>query len=205
MKPAQVGARLGRDGHVLLARQPADLDERRGSSSRSFAAGSGACISAEPTRIASAPASSAPRPAPRADAALGDDDRSRGAVRDELELRAPVDRERREVAGVDPDHRRAEGHAPLELVRVVRLDERVEAELGRARISSAAWRRRGRGAGAAASAPPPWPCAGARSVEKKPFASSGTPVLARAARRSSQCRRSARRRGRRSRAAPARS
>ena len=55
--------------------------------------------------------------------------RSAGMRATSVELRLAVDLERREVAGVDPDHRRADDHGPLELVGVVRLDERVEAEL----------------------------------------------------------------------------
>ena len=41
----------------------------------------------------------------------------------------PVDPERAEVAGVDPDHRGVEGEGAVELGRVVRLDQRVEGEL----------------------------------------------------------------------------
>ena len=55
--------------------------------------------------------------------------RSRWRLRDELELTAAVDRERREVARVDPDHRCFEGGRAFELLRVVRLDERVEPEV----------------------------------------------------------------------------
>ena len=129
----EIGAGLGRDGDVLLrasARRPSRA--AGASSSASFAAGSGACISAEPTRIASAPASSAAAPCARVwIAALGDDDRSAGqrgsATRSSCV--AAVDRERREVARVDPDHRRPQPRGAGELVRVVRLDERVEPEL----------------------------------------------------------------------------
>ena len=55
----EIGARLDGYRDVFLAREPADLDEGSGASSRSFAAGSGARMSVEPTRTASAPASSA--------------------------------------------------------------------------------------------------------------------------------------------------
>ena len=48
-------------------------------------------------------------------------------------MRTPVDLERRQVAGVDSDHLRAERNRPVELVRVVRLDQHVEAELARIR------------------------------------------------------------------------
>ena len=62
-------------------------------------------------------------------AALGDDQPVVRRPRDELELLAAIDRERREIAGVDPDHLRVELHGALQLVGVVRLDERVHAEL----------------------------------------------------------------------------
>ena len=50
-------------------------------------------------------------------------------TRHEVELRSPVDRERGQVARVDADHRSVEPDRALELLRVVRLDERVELEL----------------------------------------------------------------------------
>ena len=107
--------------------------------------------------------------------------------RDELELGAAVDRERREVARVDADHRRAERDRAVELVGVVRLDERVEPERAASPISCAHVRvvevaqqeQRRVGAGAARGLE-------VLAVEKKPFASSGASVAARAARRSSQ-------------------
>ena len=85
----QVGARLGRDVDVLLARQAAHLHERpREQLARASRRGSGARMSAEPTRIASAPASSAAAPCARVR-----DRRSRRSttavarrLRDELEL-----------------------------------------------------------------------------------------------------------------------
>ena len=67
----------------------------------------------------------------RGDAALGDDDPVARRALDEGQLRLPVDLERGEVAGVDPDDVRAELDRALELRRVVRLDQRIEAELGR--------------------------------------------------------------------------
>ena len=65
------------------------------------------------------------------DARLGDHDPVAGGAGDELELEAAVDVERREVAGVDSDHGRVERDRAVELLGVVRLDERVEAEGGR--------------------------------------------------------------------------
>ena len=112
--------------------RPQTFTSGREISSASLSAGSGARMSAVPTRIASAPATSAAAPcARRVDAALGDHDaRPRGA-RDELELRRAVDRERLQVARVDPDRVGAESDRAVELRRRVRLDERVHPELGR--------------------------------------------------------------------------
>ena len=62
------------------------------------------------------------------DAALGDHDSIPRRPRHELELCAAVDLERCEVARVDPDRVGAERDRPLELLGVVRLDERVEPE-----------------------------------------------------------------------------
>jgi len=53
--------------------------------------------------------------------------------RDELQLCGPVDLERRKVAGVDADHLGLERDGPVQLVGVVRLDERIEPELARVR------------------------------------------------------------------------
>jgi hypothetical protein len=47
---------------------------------------------------------------------------------DELELGHPVDGERGEVACVDADDVGAERNRTVELLGVVRLDERIEAE-----------------------------------------------------------------------------
>ena len=128
----QVGARFGRHGHVLLARQAAHLDERprqqvvqlrrrirrlhqrRADEDRVCARELGGC-------------SLRPRP----HAALGDRDPVGRDARHELQLRLAVDLERREVTGVDADHRSLEDDRALELVGVVRFDERVEAELVR--------------------------------------------------------------------------
>ena len=161
----------------------------RAISSASFAPGSAARISVEPTSIARAPASSAAAPWARvsiADSAITI--RSRGARGEQLELAAAVDRERREVARVDADHGRAERGRAGELAGVVRLDERVEPErrgLGQEPaagvvVEVAQDEQHGVRAGLAPRS------AGASGVEKNPFASSGIDVAARAARRSSQ-------------------
>ncbi len=63
------------------------------------------------------------------DSALGHDDAVARSSCDELELPAPVDLEGAEVAGVQPDDRRAERGRARQLLGVVRLHERVEAEL----------------------------------------------------------------------------
>ena len=98
------------------------------------------------------------------------------APRNEVELRAAVDRERGEIAGVDADHRRAERDRALELGGVVRLDERVQTELGGERASaSARWpSSRSRRSSSTASAPASFAVRRCSSVEKKPFASSGS-------------------------------
>src|SRR6266516_12991 len=70
----------------------------------------------------------------RMDTALGyGHDRMSAQPRDELELPGPVDLEGREVASVDTDHVSVQLDRPFELVGVVRLDERLEAELARVR------------------------------------------------------------------------
>jgi hypothetical protein len=70
----------------------------------------------------------------RVHAALGDDDRLVLAQpRDEIELRAAVDLERREVACVHSDHLGAERDGTVEVVRVVRLHECLDPELARVR------------------------------------------------------------------------
>jgi hypothetical protein len=64
------------------------------------------------------------------DAALGDDHALRSLrPRDQLELRGAIDLERREVARIDADHLGVEGERAVELVRVVRFDQRLEPEL----------------------------------------------------------------------------
>ena len=68
----------------------------------------------------------------RVHTALGDDDRVVLAESsDEVELLCAIDLEGRQVPRVDADHLRAERNRAVELVRVVRLDERLEPELAR--------------------------------------------------------------------------
>ena len=64
----------------------------------------------------------------RMDRALRDHDAVPGCPADEIELRAAVDGERGQIAGVDPDRVGSESRRTLELSRVVRLDERVEPD-----------------------------------------------------------------------------
>ena len=102
-----------------------------------------------------------------------------------------------EVARVDADHRRVERDGARELVRVVRLDERVEPErVGAAPCSSRGGASsRSRRSSSAASAPASRASRRCSGVEKKPLASSGSvasPRAPRAGRPTS--RRSARRR-----------
>ncbi len=128
----QVGARLDGGVDVLLARQPAHLHERTGEQLAQLRrrVGSAHQRRADEDRVR---ACELGRRALRAgvDRALGHDDAVARRRRDEPQLRAAVDRERREVACVDADHRRAERVGPVELLDVVRLDERVQSELRR--------------------------------------------------------------------------
>ena len=178
MKPAEVGARLGgRDGDVLLARQPADLDERARDQLGQLRRRVGRAHQrrADEDRVGAGELGGGALGA-RLDRRLSAiTTRSRGAPRDELELRVAVDRERREVARVDPDHRRAE------------RDRRARARRRRAPRRACRGRARRvahqRGAGAssrsrrissAASAPASRAVRRCSSVEKKPLASSGS-------------------------------
>ena len=87
----------------------------------------------EPTRIASAPASSASAPWARFPIALSATiEAVARRVGDQGELGAAVDLEGAEVACVDADDPGAERDRTRELLGVVRLDEEVEAELVRA-------------------------------------------------------------------------
>ena len=105
----QVGAGIDRDVDVVLACQPADLDERpreqlaqlRRRIGRAHQRG------ADEDRVGTRQLGGR---ALRAcvHAALGDDHAVARRTSDEAKLRVAVDREGGEVAGVDPDHRRAE-------------------------------------------------------------------------------------------------
>ena len=87
-------------------------------------------MSVEPTRIASAPASSASAAWARFPIALSATiKRSRGAFATSSSCVSPVDRERAEVARVHADDLGAEGNGTPELHGVVCLDEEVEPEL----------------------------------------------------------------------------
>ena len=169
--------------------RPQTFTSGRERSSASFAAGSRARMSAEPTRIASAPASSAAAPCARDSIPLSATTiRSRGAEATSVELRTAVDRERREVARVDPDDRCVEAPRASELLRR-RAPRR--ACRGRGRRAAPSSRRvvsssRSRRMRSAASAPASRALRRSSSVEKNPFASSGRCAAARAARRSSQ-------------------
>ena len=126
----QVGASLGRGGHVLLARQAADLHERAreqllqlrrriGGPHQRRADENG--VGARQLGLGAVGAGG--------DRALGDDDPvARGGL-DELELGLPVDDKGGEIARVDPDHGSVELDRAPQLLGVVRLDERVEPEL----------------------------------------------------------------------------
>ncbi len=129
-EPEQVGARLGRDGHVLLAREPTHLHERareqvmqlplrvrRPHERRPDQHGIG------PRKLCGGGLRA------RVDGALGDDDPVARRAGDERELGAPVDGEGAQVAGVQPDRVGAEPDGAVELAGVVRLDERVKADL----------------------------------------------------------------------------
>ena len=185
----EVGAGLDGGGDVLLARQPAHLDERAREQLGELRA-----------RVGRAHQRRADEDGVRAGelgrGALGARLRSRsrrsrcgraGCRATSSSWACAVDRERREVAGVDAEHPCAERDPALELGCVVRLDERVEAEaLGDAAAAAPSRRRRGRGGGGARRRrPPPSRSRRCSSVEKKPLASSGAVVAARAARRSS--------------------
>ena len=125
----QIGACLGGDRDVLLARQSAHLDQR----ARQQLAQLGGRVRRPHQRR---PDEDRVRTGElgcgalrtRLDPRLRDHDPVVGHCRDELELRVTVDRERRQVARVDADHWRFERDRPRELCGVVGLDERVQAE-----------------------------------------------------------------------------
>ena len=156
---------------------PQTLTSGRCTSSRSFAPGSAARISVEPTSTAFAPASSAAAACARVSMPLSAiTTRSRGARATSSSCAARSIANVAEVARVDPDDRRVERDRARELVRVVRLDERVEPErVGRAHQLARRARRRGRaGCSSAASAPASRASRRCSGVEKKPLASSGS-------------------------------
>ena len=64
----------------------------------------------------------------RGDAALRDDHPVSRCRCDEIEGGPAIDRERLEIAGIDADHLGAEADGPLQLARLVCLDEGVEPE-----------------------------------------------------------------------------
>ncbi len=167
--------------------RPQTLTSGRERSSRELRPGSGARISVEPDEHrlrAGELGRGALRP--RLDRRLGDDDAVARGGGEQLELGAPVDRERREVAGVDADHgrRRARSRGRARRGRAPRRACRGRARRRREGGRSTA-RRRGRaGSADAASAPASAAACRCSRREKKPFASSGSEVAARAARRS---------------------
>ena len=129
---AEVGARLDRGVDVLLPRQAADLDERPREQLAQLGAGLGRAHQrrADEDGVRARELGRG-RLRARVDGALGDDDAVPRRLRHQLELRGAVDPEGAEVAGIDADHGGAETGGALELVLVVGLDERVEAELVR--------------------------------------------------------------------------
>ncbi len=130
-EPGEVGARLGGDCHVFFARQPADLHERPVDELAELRSGIRRAHERGPDEHGvSTGELGRRRLSAGLDPALGDHHAFPRSLGDEIELRGPVDVERREIAGVDPDRVRAEGDGSFELVGVVGLDEGVEAETG---------------------------------------------------------------------------
>ena len=129
MKPTRSAPASTATVDVLFARQPADLHERAGDQLGELRAGVRRPHErgADEDRVR---ARELRRCSLRAcvDPALRDDDSVARDPRDELELRAPVDREAAEVARVHADDLRLERDRALELLRVVGFDERVQPE-----------------------------------------------------------------------------
>ncbi len=128
-EPDEVGS--GRDGRVdvLLPGQAAHLHERPGEQPREL----GSRVRRAHQRRSDQDGAGAAqlrggRLRARLDAALRDHDAVARRARDQCELRVAVDREVPEVPGVDADDRCVELRRAVELVGVVRLDERVEPE-----------------------------------------------------------------------------
>src|SRR5919204_192528 len=130
-----VGAGLDGGVHVVAAREPADFDERARQDLAQLRSGIVGAHErrADEDRVRSCELGCRALSA-RRHAALGDDD-SRMSLHagDEVELRGAIDLEGVEVARVHADHLCVQAHRALELVRVVRLDERFEPELARVR------------------------------------------------------------------------
>ena len=153
----EVGAGLHGDRDVLLARQPADLHERAREQLAQLRRRVLRAHQRVPTSTASAPASSAAAPCARDSIPrLGDRRRGRAArARRGRAARAGRSRTSTRSRALIADHRRVERDRALELLRVVRLDERVEPELGRVRHAARgrASSSRSRSSSSAASAP----------------------------------------------------
>ena len=128
-EPGEVGAGLGRDRDVLLARQAADLHERAAQEVGELRAGIGRAHErrADEDRVGAGELRGRGLRAVR-DAALGDDRPVARGARNEVELHGTVDLERAQVARVHADHLGVERNRACELVGVVRLDEQVEPE-----------------------------------------------------------------------------
>ena len=129
----QVGARLDRGVDVVLPRQPAHLHERAREQLAQLRLRVGRLHQrrADEDRVGARELGGGALRA-RVHAALGDDEAVARCAGDELELVRAVDAERREVAGVDADRpARREPSRVAARLRVVGLDERVEAELCR--------------------------------------------------------------------------
>ena len=184
----EVGAGVDGDVDVVLSCQPADLDERPRRRARRAAHRDRGAHQRRADKTAFAPASSASAACARDSIALSAIRiRSRGAS---ARSRSWARRSMRNVPrsrALIPITGASSATARCELVRVVRLDERVEAErlcLAKQRggggvVEVAQDQQRGVGAAVAHSR------RGRPGAEKKPFASSGSDVAARAARRSS--------------------
>src|SRR5207248_5219429 len=129
---AEVGAGLDRAVDVLLARQPANLDQWPGEElaqlCRGFVRTHQRCPYKDRVRAGELRRR---RLCARVDRAFRDHDAVARRLRHELELPGAVDPERAEIARVHPDHASIETGRPPELLLVVGLHERVESELVR--------------------------------------------------------------------------
>ncbi len=155
-------------------------------SSASFAAGSVARMSVEPTRIASAPASSAAAPCARDAIPLSaTTTRSRGAFATSSSCAwrsiSKVDRSLALIPIVSASSRTARSSSPASWASTSASSSSSRALRSSSAIVPSSRSRRSR---STASAPASRSSRSSSRVEKNPFASSGTPVAARAARRS---------------------